>query len=380
MSPNDSASWKVSNIQFDPDGDVILVIPSEAQKRFQVNSHSLCLASSVFRVMLGANARFSEGNALRNRDASSPPIEITLGDDNPNALALLLRIVHHQYDWVPRTLDDNQLYQVAIVCDKYDMRGVLGLWLDQWIPEDTKSGGKITGDQWLFIAYAFGKQALFTELSKDLILTSTVDAGGSLLAPLPTSNSVQAQSSFNHYIPSSIVAEISNRHKRTIQGMLDYIHQLIEAYRAPEVPRCAHQTKTDSCDAFFLGFLLNTFAKHKVYPKPYSQQSSISIQELKSQVLDGLISPKALVFQKNYICNCDTVYYGSYNCGRCRYQKADHITTCSPIPKLKSQIEEMTNFQGLELSQFVRTTKNDRATTSNTVPKGKDLWDYLDYY
>jgi len=97
MSSNGSASWKVLGIQFDPDGDVILVIPSEALERtarFQVNSHSLCIASSVFRAMLGASARFKEGNALRNRDAGSPPIEITLGDDNPKALAVLLRIVH----------------------------------------------------------------------------------------------------------------------------------------------------------------------------------------------------------------------------------------------------------------------------------------------
>jgi len=214
MPPDNSASCGVSIIQFDPDGDVILVIPSEAQKRtarFQINSHSLCLASPVFRAMLGINASFKEGNALRNRNASSPPIDITLEDDEPRALAVLLRIVHHQYDWIPRTLNGNQLYQVAIVCDKYDMRGVLGLWLDQWIPLDTNCGGKIVGDQWLYIAYTFGRKALFTQLSKDLILTSTVDANGTLLAPSSTSDSAQSTSSFNHYIPSSILGTCGAR-------------------------------------------------------------------------------------------------------------------------------------------------------------------------
>jgi len=188
-------------MQFDPDGDVILVIPSEAQRtaRFQVNPHSLCLDSSVFRAMLGANAHFKERIALRDRDASSPPIEITVGDDNPKALALLLRIAHQQKLWVPRTLNDDQLYQIAIVCDKYDVRQILELWLDKWVPIGTRVGGKIAGDRWLFIAVAFGRQPLFTRLSEDLILTFITDAGGSLLAPPPMSD---ARCGFNHYISS----------------------------------------------------------------------------------------------------------------------------------------------------------------------------------
>jgi len=202
-----TASAPVPTIQFDPDGDVILVLPSEATDRtvrFQVNSHSLCLASSVFRAMLSEDAPFKEGDALRSRDTSSPPIEITLGDDEPKALGVLLRIVHLQFNWVPKRLGDDQLYQVAIVCDKYDMRQVLGPWSDQWIPVGTQLGGKIAGDQWLFIAYVFGRQALFTQLSKELILRSTADAGGSLLAPPLMSNTGGARS-YNQYIQSSIL-------------------------------------------------------------------------------------------------------------------------------------------------------------------------------
>ncbi|RPB26214.1 hypothetical protein L211DRAFT_847372 [Terfezia boudieri ATCC MYA-4762] len=138
-------------VQFDPDGFVILVIPSK------VNSHSLFLASSVFHAMFGANAPFKEGNSLRNRDAGSLPIEIKLGDDDPKALAILLRLVHFQLNLVPRTLSGDQLYQLVIICDKYDLRQILG-WpcLDQWIPMGTQVGGEIAGDQWLFVAYVFG--------------------------------------------------------------------------------------------------------------------------------------------------------------------------------------------------------------------------------
>jgi len=394
----------MSNIQFDSDGDVVLVVSSGATKRtvrFQVNSHSLCLASSVFRAMLGANAHFKEGNALRGRSATSPPIEITLGDDEPKALALILRVVHYQYDWVPRTLNDDQLYQVAIVCDKYDMRQVLGLWLDQWIPVDTQVGGKISGDEWLFIAYAFGRQALFTQLSKELILTSTVGAGGSLcphsiLISTATAVSIfRCRTCFNHYIPSSILgawgvrfdvrctltdlAEITTRRQRAIKGMLGVIHQQIETYRDPTVSRCLHQTKSDLCDSFFLGFLQKTFAKLKVYPlkisEPDNHQTTISIQEIK-RILDGLKSPDTLIVQaiRSRVCSCASPSTNkSGNCGYCGYPSANHATTCSPIPELKGQIEaRFSRVQGLLWSQFVRNAK------ATTAPKGKALWDYLD--
>jgi len=99
----------------------------------------------------------------------------------------------------------NYTYQLAIVCDKYDMQQVLGLWLDKWIPTGMQVGGKVAGDRWLFIAYVFGRQDLFMELSKDLIRTSTIDAGGSLFAPIPISDTRGSQCSFNYYIPSSIL-------------------------------------------------------------------------------------------------------------------------------------------------------------------------------
>ncbi|KAF8441177.1 hypothetical protein BGX38DRAFT_1144342 [Terfezia claveryi] len=388
QSPRASVPSNVLNIQLDPKGDVILVIPLEGTARtvrYRVNSYSLCLASSVFHAMLGANSHFKEGNALRNRDASSPSIEIKLGDDDPLALAILLRIIHLQFYWVPKTLKNDHLYKVAIVCDKYDMRRILEPWLDQWIPVGTQLGAEIPGDQWLFIAYAFGRQALFKELSKALILTSTVGAGGSSLSPPPTPHIAGTRCSFNQYIPSSILSlvEISTRRQEAIKGIFDYIDQQIEAYHGPTVPRCAHPTKTDLCDLFFLGFLQKMLYTLKIF-EPDNHQMSISIEGLKSHI-EGLKTPDIIIFQAEgwRICTCGSVngaFFGTGTCANCGNPRGNHAGTCSPLPKLKRQISLMlSNVQGLEWSQFVRNTQNGGATTPNTVPEGKELLDYFDY-
>jgi len=165
--------------------------------------------------------------------------------------------------------------------------------------------------------------------------------------------------------------------------MHDYIHQQMEAYRASTVPRCAHPTKTDLCDLFFLGFLQKTFAKPLQQLKFQNHQSLISIQGLKSHI-DSLKSPDIIIIQAEgwRLCNCSTAnnaYYGTGTCGSCKNPRGNHATTCSPLPELKRQIGLMLpKIQGLELSQFVRNTQNGGALTANPVPQGKDWWDYLD--
>ncbi|RPB22337.1 hypothetical protein L211DRAFT_788766, partial [Terfezia boudieri ATCC MYA-4762] len=99
--------------------------------RFQVNSSVLCLASPVFRVMLGPGSSFEEAAdlAANNRNPTKPltnPLE-----DDANALAVILRILHLQYNWLPSingAIDKEKLYNMAIICDKYDMQKALGYW------------------------------------------------------------------------------------------------------------------------------------------------------------------------------------------------------------------------------------------------------------
>ena len=160
---------KIATVQFDPQGDVIFALPcTEGIVRFQINSSIVCLQSPVFRAMMGKNSHFKEARDLATRDTTSPPLEISLADDDPKALAIILRILHLQHNFVPINLDEDRLYQVAILCDKYDLGQALRIHSEQWlrphlckIPEQA--------DKWLYMAQAFALPEFFKICSKMVI-------------------------------------------------------------------------------------------------------------------------------------------------------------------------------------------------------------------
>jgi len=190
---------RVASIEFDPEGDVLLILSPSTMATFRVNSNILCIASPVFRAMLGVKSRFKERTALSARTSTSEPLEISLPDDDPKALGVILRVIHLQYDWVPPSLDENQLYTIAIICDKYDMRQSLEVWLAKWIsPLVDPPANPVSGDKWLFIAYAFARKDLFSRLTKDLTLQCRSDKDGNLLMNGNT---------LSEHIPGHIVGE-----------------------------------------------------------------------------------------------------------------------------------------------------------------------------
>ncbi|KAF8426718.1 hypothetical protein EV426DRAFT_592555 [Tirmania nivea] len=107
MSAKDqfTQTGKVCEIKFDELGDIMLVIASLAgTARLQVNSTVLCIASPVFRAMLGPNSFPKEtvDLASNNRNHITPLI-IPLEDD-ANALAVILSILHLQFNWLPKPI------------------------------------------------------------------------------------------------------------------------------------------------------------------------------------------------------------------------------------------------------------------------------------
>lgn len=81
-----------------PDGDVVLVVGPD-KSRMRVHSLALRCASKVFRTMFGPN--WSEGQGL---GTSVTPKEISLEDDDANALRVVLLTLHHCNDNVPDVL------------------------------------------------------------------------------------------------------------------------------------------------------------------------------------------------------------------------------------------------------------------------------------
>jgi len=76
---HEKSSEKVASVQFDPEGDVALILYcTEGTARFQVNSSIMCFMSLMFTVILGRNSYFKEARGLATRDSIGSPLEVPL--------------------------------------------------------------------------------------------------------------------------------------------------------------------------------------------------------------------------------------------------------------------------------------------------------------
>jgi hypothetical protein len=109
------------------DGNIILVVGPEQNNRLRVSSLFLSVASPVFKAMFAPN-KFLEG---RNLDTSNPK-EISLPDDDPEAIEVLCRFIHHRLESLP--INTRKLVKFTKLVDKYQcaltMRSVATGWID----------------------------------------------------------------------------------------------------------------------------------------------------------------------------------------------------------------------------------------------------------
>lgn len=90
---------------------------------FIVSTKAMCLASPVFSRMFDPDRPWANASKSINKDD-------TLHGDDPAALEILLRIAHLQFLRLPLSLlSIDQFYNIAVLCDKYDMVE-LGMCLD----------------------------------------------------------------------------------------------------------------------------------------------------------------------------------------------------------------------------------------------------------
>ncbi|OWY49412.1 hypothetical protein AALT_g11080 [Alternaria alternata] len=174
----------------DPNGDVVLRCRSQctgASAKFLISTHILRLASPVFSCMF--NAAFHEGQRLLVEDC--PVLE--LGDDDPELMGLMLRILHYQGSSADYAMEAERLARLSLHCDKYDCTSALGPWVPTWLRNvATKDeSAKALGFQ-ILAAFIFGDSLEFRNKSRTATLQLAPSFGAvweeeELLAILPSS-------------------------------------------------------------------------------------------------------------------------------------------------------------------------------------------------
>ncbi|KAF8415623.1 hypothetical protein EV426DRAFT_629526 [Tirmania nivea] len=403
--PRKARANKVANLVLDCEGDVILYFSTDAgDARFRVSSQVLRLSSSVFRVMLDVKSGFKEGKFLADRfcnPSSSPPLEVPLPEDNPNAFGIILRAIHLHSKWVPDSLTPEQLYEIAIICDKYDFTEAIDFWLKQWIPKSFN--GILNMDKWLFMAFAFGKHDIFAQLSKELILSCGVDIEGNLrVEGLITEGQNGATFTLDTRIPESITEEIQRVQQQACKCMVDCVNRWIGQYVNSSQVKCTHQSLV--CDSLVLGCFTAALRRlHLVVPPGNSTSITSDLYLLSVKTLTFLLTtdifPDYIIIGKPTGGCCSTPTFKQYgsvnhkavgNCSSCvkcsschsRYKaptEQDHSKSCFPTGVFKQELGCIVNkIQGLNYGRFVRSRQESQSYADARTPP-VDLWNCLQY-
>lgn len=162
-----------------PDGDIIA----------QVSSHAMSLASPIWKKFISppwrpsqtGKAMVTSSSEFEGVESGSVPIEpLDFREDDTDALLILLRIAHLDFVSVKKKLGIGELYNVAILCDKYDCIHLIKPWVEEWFTKTrSQIGGEIAKD--VFISWSFGRKESFKMAATTLLLQSRTDENGELL-------------------------------------------------------------------------------------------------------------------------------------------------------------------------------------------------------
>ncbi|KAF4470202.1 hypothetical protein FALBO_2874 [Fusarium albosuccineum] len=160
-----------SMLQLYPNGDAILVIHHRTKQSIKclISSTILRVASPYFDALFGSD--FKEGAAVRQGDCP----EITLQEDDPEAMEIILSILHFKYHERFNKLSPSQLASVARQSDKYSCNAALRPWISTWLSaiedvSETKEIGLL-----LTAAYFFRSTDSISAVSKGAVPHLTLD-------------------------------------------------------------------------------------------------------------------------------------------------------------------------------------------------------------
>lgn len=150
------------------DADVIIVLkspPLASPTNFLVNSRVLLHTSPFLRILLDPQSRFAEGQAFAASRAAGEKYHLQLEEDDPVALEIVLRAMHHQLRAMLDSVGVPALVELALVCDKYDCTEVLYGCVERWFPECLEVVQAEGNESALFVAWVFGLREWFGELA-----------------------------------------------------------------------------------------------------------------------------------------------------------------------------------------------------------------------
>lgn len=130
--------------------------------------------------MFGPTSSFSEKEKLANKGEEITVI--TLKGDNPDALRVVFRILHGKHRLVKREMGVSEVFEVAVLADKYQLEEALLIWVELWASKLEKPLDEFPGClEWMFVCWLFQLKEPLREGLERLLAKASNDAKGELV-------------------------------------------------------------------------------------------------------------------------------------------------------------------------------------------------------
>jgi hypothetical protein len=156
----------------DSSGDLRLQVGPE-KENYVVCSKTMERTSAVWKKMLTGG--FAESKPL------NPETEwvVTLPEDKPESMLIVLNIIHSRFSLVPEKLALLDLYHVLVLTEKYDITELIRPWARDWLNSVRKTKSPLL----MWIAWALGDATMFVMIADMLVMGCAIDTDGRLVTP-----------------------------------------------------------------------------------------------------------------------------------------------------------------------------------------------------
>ncbi|KAF4610395.1 hypothetical protein G7Y89_g15724 [Cudoniella acicularis] len=251
-----------------------------------------------------ANETLSEGHSA----AFVMGLDFT--EDNSDALLILLRIAHLDFKRIPFKVPFLTFLNIAILCDKYDCVELVQPWLEKWLA-DEKYASRIKGqEEWLYIAWVFGRQEVFQSLAVHLVRNiRVVSKGEGMRGDFCFVEGNQVFGTHQIY-PPYICERIKECRRLELKALLDIPYRQARdlcSSKSLSGPKCVH--KLAECDAMVYGSLVMALTKEDLWPERDYQKLSQSVSQL-AGALQGIQVHRHpwTVFRNHSACNAIDIF------------------------------------------------------------------------
>lgn len=275
----------------------------------RVSSRHLALASTIFCGMLDSGCK--EASMLQMNGS----VVIPLPEDDPDALIILLDIIHGKTRRVPHYLGFGQLIKLASLIDYYQILEAVDMWFDVWlfdfdfeIGDSCQEPGKYVHGiamKHLWLSWVFRKSNEFSTITRALQHLGEVDAEWEEVYGVDSE--LEQEEADKLPIPQTILGRymkppllnsllwarndtridaIQSRRDKAKSDAIGVIHNLISQYSGPGF-MCTNrhycEAKKTACDATVLGSLIRGASQLQILParKEYEGSFSRLIKEIK---------------------------------------------------------------------------------------------------